>query len=80
MAALADGNVEQDPVMLRGNTTTPAVQGRELENYLLGGRIQAQHSPGNYTLQETAYGLEYIGYDAQGAPNVFGTIMRKPAP
>lgn len=42
-----------------------------LDNYLLGGRIREEDSPGNFTLREDAGQLEFIAYDAQGAEHIF---------
>ena len=44
------------------------------DNLLLGGRVREEDSPGNYTFRETADGLEYVTYDAQGAEHVFGRL------
>lgn len=46
------------------------------ENVLLGGTLRQEDSPGNYTLRQSAAGLEFIGYDAQGAERVLGSIPR----
>jgi len=35
-------------------------------NVLLGGTIQEEDSPGNYTLRETKEGIEFLGYDPLG--------------
>ncbi|HEY9174057.1 MAG TPA: DUF2330 domain-containing protein [Verrucomicrobiae bacterium] len=41
------------------------------QNYLLGGPLREEDSPGNYTIRETNGRLQFIGYDAQGAEHVF---------
>ena len=46
-------------------------------NLLLGGPIREEDSPGNYTLRETASGLEFVTYDAQGAEHVLGQLSRQ---
>ena len=46
------------------------------ENLLLGGTLRQEDSPGNYTLRESATGLEFIGYEAQGTERVLGSIPR----
>ena len=38
-----------------------------LDNYLLGGRIREEDSPGNFTFREHDGHLEFVTYDAQGA-------------
>ncbi len=47
------------------------------ENLLLGGTLRQEDSPGNYTLRQSATGLEFIGYDAQGTERVLGSIPRQ---
>ena len=46
------------------------------ENLLLGGTLRQEDSPGNCTLRQSATGLEFIGYDAQGTERVLGSIPR----
>jgi hypothetical protein len=46
-------------------------------NLLLGGSMHEEDSPGNYTLRETATGLEYVTYDAEGAEHVLGRLPRQ---
>jgi hypothetical protein len=41
-----------------------------LDNYLLGGRIREEDSPGNFILRENGNQLEFVAYDAQGAEHV----------
>ena len=41
------------------------------QNYLVGGPLREEDSPGNYTIRETNGQLQFIGYDAQGAEHVF---------
>jgi hypothetical protein len=45
--------------------------GRSFENYLSGGRVREEDSPGNFTLREVGDELEFVIYDAQGAEHVF---------
>jgi hypothetical protein len=66
-----------------GLTNSPIAQERSRyhdgdyrENLLLGGTLRQEDSPGNYTLRESAIGLEFIGYDAQGTERVLGSIPR----
>jgi len=51
-------------------------RGDHWDNLLLGGQFREEDSPGNYTFRETAGGLEFITYDAQGADHVLGTLPR----
>jgi hypothetical protein len=46
-------------------------------NPLLGGTVHEEDSPGNYTLRETATGLEFVAYDAQGAEHVLSRLPRQ---
>ncbi len=48
-----------------------------MANPLLGGRVREEDSPGNYTFRETASGLEFVTYDAQGAEHVLGQLPRR---
>jgi hypothetical protein len=48
-----------------------------MANLLLGGRVREEDSPGNYTFRETASGLEFVTYDAQGAEHVLGPLPRR---
>ena len=43
---------------------------KNLDNYLLGGRIREEDSPGNFTLREKVGQIEFVTYDAQGAEHV----------
>ncbi len=43
---------------------------QNLDNYLLGGRIREEDSPGNFSLRESGDQLEFITYDAQGAEHI----------
>ncbi|MGO8929356.1 MAG: hypothetical protein ACLQU3_21025 [Limisphaerales bacterium] len=51
--------------------------GDYMANPLLGGRVREEDSPGNYTFRETASGLEFVTYDAQGAEHVLGQLPRR---
>jgi hypothetical protein len=42
------------------------------QNYLLGGPIREEDSPGNYIVRETAARVEFVAFDAQGAEHVLG--------
>ena len=44
---------------------------KNLDNYLLGGRIREEDSPGNFTLRENGNQLEFVTYDAQGAEHIW---------
>ena len=44
---------------------------KNLDNYLLGGRIREEDSPGNFTLRENGNQLEFVTYDAQGAERIW---------
>jgi hypothetical protein len=46
------------------------------DNELSGGAIREEDSPGNYRLGESAAGIEFIGYDAAGAPHLLHTAPR----
>ncbi len=48
------------------------------QNYLLGGPLREEDSPGNYTIRETNGQLQFIGYDAQGAEHVFRQWLIRP--
>jgi hypothetical protein len=43
------------------------------DNYLIGGQIREEDSPGNYTIREINGQLEIVLYDAQGAEHI-GTV------
>jgi hypothetical protein len=43
---------------------------QSMDNYLLGGRIREEDSPGNFTLRENDGQLEIVAYDAQGAEHI----------
>ncbi len=73
---LADANL---PEPARAKALLGTLPAAERENHLLGGNIRFEDSPGNFSLHETTNGVEYIAYDAEGAPNVFGLVMRKPS-
>ena len=47
---------------------------RSWQNYLQGGPILEQDSPGNYLIRETGDGLHFLVYDAQGAEHVLGNL------
>jgi hypothetical protein len=51
--------------------------GDYLANFLLGGRVREEDSPGNYTFRQTASGLEFVTYHAQGAEHVLGQLPRR---
>jgi hypothetical protein len=51
--------------------------GDYMANLLLGGRVREEDSPGNYTFRETASGLEFVTYDAQGAEHVLRQLPRR---
>jgi len=40
------------------------------DNYLIGGQIREEDSPGNYTMRATNGQLEFVGYDTEGAEHV----------
>jgi hypothetical protein len=40
------------------------------DNYLVGGQIREEDSPGNYTIRETNGQLEFVSYDAQAAEHI----------
>jgi hypothetical protein len=43
---------------------------KNMDNYLLGGRIHEEDSPGNFTFRENSDRIEIITYDAQGAEHI----------
>jgi|GEM_PF-542395 len=48
--------------------------GKGWDNFLLGGDIREEDSPGNFTLRDKAGVVEFIGYDALGGEHVIGTL------
>jgi hypothetical protein len=48
-------------------------------NSLLGGLIREQESPGNYILRDTGKDLEFVAYDAAGAPHVLQSVPKSVA-
>ena len=40
------------------------------DNFLLGGQMHEEDSPGNYTIREAGGRLEFVAYDAEGAEHV----------
>jgi hypothetical protein len=49
-----------------------------LDNYLLGGRIREEDSPGNFTLRERDGQLQFVTYDAQGAEHILPDELSLP--
>jgi hypothetical protein len=47
-----------------------------MANFLLGGRVREEDSPGNYTFRQTASGLELVSYDAQGTEHLLSQLPR----
>jgi hypothetical protein len=47
----------------------PGLGGDFLENYLSGGIIHEEDSPGNYQLRQAGNRVECVIYDASGAPS-----------
>ncbi|MHB8519682.1 MAG: DUF2330 domain-containing protein [Limisphaerales bacterium] len=45
---------------------------QDWDNFLVGGRIHEEDSPGNYTFREVGDLVQFVGYDAQGAEDVLG--------
>jgi hypothetical protein len=41
-----------------------------MDNYLIGGRVHEEDSPGNFKFRENGNQLEFVTYDAQGAEHV----------
>jgi hypothetical protein len=53
------------------NPTNAVVYGlKGWDNYLAGGQIREEDSPGNFTFRENGNQIEFITYDAQGAEHV----------
>jgi hypothetical protein len=50
------------------------------KNYLLGGSIREEDSPGNFLLRESADRLEFIMYDEQGAEHLEQDWKLRPPP
>jgi hypothetical protein len=40
------------------------------KNFLIGGLVREEDSPGNYTIRQTEEDFEYIWYDIDGAPQI----------
>jgi hypothetical protein len=51
---------------------------RYTENFLLGGRLREEDSPGNYTLRQKGKRIEFVAYDAQGKEHVLGELELVP--
>jgi hypothetical protein len=47
-----------------------AKSARNMDNYLIGGRVHEEDSPGNFKFRENGNQLEFVTYDAQGAEHV----------
>ena len=79
LVATIDGLMPtNEPVSLsavrRAFTAVPAAQlEKDFRNRILGGQIREEDSPGNFTLRQTAQGIEFIGHDVAGGDKVFRT-------
>jgi len=47
------------------------------QNYFLSGPVHEEDSPGNFTFRKAGDRFEFVAYDAQGAPNVLGSVSAK---
>ena len=50
------------------------------KNYLMGGLVREEDSPGNYTIRQTEEDFEYIWYDIDGAPQIVLLSERRRTP
>ena len=55
------------------NPTNPVVDRIGWTNYLVGGQIREEDSPGNYLLRETNNQLEFVGFYPDGAEEIYHT-------
>jgi len=55
------------------NPTNPVVGLIGWTNYLVGGQIREEDSPGNYLLRETNNQLEFVGFYPDGAEEIYHT-------
>ena len=55
------------------NPTNPVVAPIGWTNYLVGGQIREEDSPGNYLLRETNNQLEFVGFYPDGAEAIYQT-------
>ena len=55
-----------------------AGRAKNMDNYLIGGRVHEEDSPGNFILRENGNQLEFVTYDAQGAEHVLPEELRPP--
>jgi hypothetical protein len=47
------------------------------KNFMVGGKIQEQDSPGNFVIKEENGVVDFLGYDAAGAPHVLNSLSRR---